>query len=155
MLYWIIYNGLLPFNGLNLKKGELIMKKSFPSFIKTLLFNVLFCIAFTSCQNFMKGSEIRDEITDIIKYNNTPSCTIILKSENTMGEFLAQKETAKIGYPIEIQYELNTEDFVFEKLEAVNQNDKNISLADYVELELLNVKKGIYKYKITLLKKSD
>ncbi len=131
------------------------MKKSFPSFIKTLLFNVLFCIAFTSCQNFMKGSEIRDEITDIIKYNNTPSCTIILKSENTMGEFLAQKETAKIGYPIEIQYELNTEDYVFEKLEAVNQNDKNISLADYVELELLNVKKGIYKYKITLLKKSD
>ena len=63
-----------------------------------------------------------------------------------MGEFLGSVErTYKVGYESEVQFELNTEDYVFKGLEAVSQNDRTQSRADCVEFTELSkdVKKGI------------
>lgn len=131
------------------------MKKIFSRMSKTIAGVAFLFIAFSSCENFMKGSEVREEISEAIKYNNTASCTIILKSDAAMGSFLAQKEDVKVGYPIEIQFELNSEAYSFEGLEAVSQSDMTTPLTSYVEFEKKEIKNNYYKYKLTVLKESN
>ena len=142
------------FSELKLLYEVMNMRTVFPKLLKTLMCGVLLCLAFTSCENFMKGKEVRDEILETIKYNNTPSCEIIFKSDTKIGDFLTQKETAKIGYPIEIQFELNSDAYYFEKLEAVSQKDMTTPLTDYIKFEQIEIKNRIYKYKLTVLKES-
>lgn len=64
------------------------MKKiSSTVFEKTIQGGALFCIVImlASCQNFMKGQEIKDEINRIIDYNNAPSYTITIDSDENRG----------------------------------------------------------------------
>ena len=64
------------------------MKKiSSTVFEKTIQGWALFCIVImlASCQNFMKGQEIKDEINRIIDYNNAPSYTITIDSDENRG----------------------------------------------------------------------
>lgn len=113
---------------------------------------------FTACDNFMNAGAIRKEIEEAIAYNNAQGCTIIFKAEIETGEFIGSLErTVKEGYETEVQFELNTDDYVFDKLEAVSQEDKKSSRADCVEIVEIerNDKKGRYKYTIKLLHHSD
>ena len=72
-----------------------------------------------------------------------------------MGEFLGnKKETFKVGYASQVQFEVYADDYVFIGLEAVSQEDKSVSRADCVEITEISKddKKGIYKYNIKLLR---
>ena len=111
---------------------------------------------FASCENFLKGGQVRDEILDAIAYNNAPECTVNFSDEG-MGSFLVnKKETFKVGYASQVQFEVKTNDYSFIGLKAVKNGDKT-SLKDYVKFELVdddkdNTANDIYKYNITILK---
>ncbi len=111
----------------------------------------------TSCENFMKSGQVRDEIVDAIAYNNAPSCTVNFTDEG-MGEFLGnKKETFKVGYAAQIQFEVNQDDYHFTGFEAVTNDSEKTPLSDSVKFENAdddnrNASKGIYKYNVTILK---
>lgn len=132
------------------------MKKSFSKNLTTLLWGAVICIVFTSCENFMKGDIIRKEIEEAIAYNNAQECTVVFRADSGVGEFLGSVErTFHVGYETEIQFELNKDDYVFKGLEALN-SDRTESREDYVTFEKISEdqKKGLYKYKVTLIKEA-
>ena len=74
-----------------------------------------------------------------------------------MGEFFPNREKIfKVGYDAEVQFTVNLDRYVFKGLEAVCLNDTAESRADYVTIEIVsaNDKKGIYIYKIKLLREA-
>ncbi len=133
------------------------MKQKFSLLLFTTIFILmggLITISLSSCDNFLNGADVKKEIEEAIAYNNAQECTVVFRTEAGMGEFLGSVErTYKVGYESEVQFELNTEDYVFKGLEAVSQNDRTQSRADCVEFTELSkdVKKGIYKYKVKLI----
>lgn len=112
---------------------------------------------FSSCENFMKGGQVRDEIVDVIAYNNAPSCTVSFSDEG-MGSFLVnKKETFKVGYASQVQFEVTKEKYHFVGFKAVINDSDKTPLKDYVKFESAdnderNAAKGIYKYNVTILK---
>lgn len=113
---------------------------------------------FASCDNFLKnGEDVKNEIVDSIAYNNAPSCTINFSNEG-MGEFLGnKKETFKVGYASQVQFEVYADDYYFVGLEAVTNNSEKTPLTGYVEFEPVNdddrnAENGIYKYNVKILK---
>lgn len=129
-----------------------LIKCTLFSFVMTLCL----LLGFTSCENFLTGQDIRREIEDAIAYNNAASCNLIFREDPGTGEFYGSKErTVKKGYETEIQFELNSQDYVFVTLEVVSQNDKLVSRADCVELtkvKTVEEERGLYTYKIKLIK---
>lgn len=134
------------------------------SFLKTIILlflgGLLALTALSSCDNFLKnGQDLRQEIEDVIAYNNAASCSIIFRMDNTdgkpaVGEFIGSTErTIRKGYNLEVEFRINTDSYYFKTLEAVSQSDRKISRNDCVKFEELerNDKEGKYKYKITLL----
>lgn len=116
---------------------------------------VLSLTSLISCENFLKAADIKREIEDAIAYNNAPECTVVFRADSSFGEFLGNAErTCKVGYETEVQFELNTEDYVFKGFKAVSQADKNESRADCVEFKEISkdIRKGVYKYTIKLLR---
>ena len=104
-------------------------------------------IVYTGCDNFLNGSQVRDDIVDAIAYNNAISSTLYFKADSEMGEFFPEREQIfKVGYQTEIQFSVNLDKYVFKGFEAVCVSDDSISRADYVSFEPLssNDKKGIY-----------
>ena len=114
-------------------------------------------ILFSSCDNFMNSGNISREIKESIAYNNAAACTIVLKAEQEMGEFLSGSQmTIREGYDSQIQFSLNQESYLFVEFKAVCNADSSISRADYIEIgEVQNDKKGVYKATVKLLKKAD
>ena len=137
------------------------MKTSFLSKFKTTILllggGLLALTAFASCDNFLKGAEIKNEILDTIAYNNAQQCTVVFRADAATGEFLGSVErTFHVGYESEVQFEVNKDDYVFKGLEAVSQSDKETSRADCIEFTEISKdeKKGIYKYNVKLVKES-
>ena len=59
----------------------------------------------TSCNNFLKASEVKKEIEDAIAYANAKSCKLYLKSDAAMGSFLSGNEVnCKVGYTTDLQF---------------------------------------------------
>ena len=114
-------------------------------------------ILFSSCDNFMNSGNISREIKESIAYNNAAACTIVLKAEQEMGEFLSGSQmTIREGYDSQIQFSLNQDSYIFVEFKAVCNADSSISRADYIEIgEVQNDKKGVYKATVKLLKKTD
>ena len=114
----------------------------------------------TSCNNFLKASEVKKEIEDAIAYANAQSCKLYLKSDVAMGSFLSGNEvTCKVGYTTDLQFTLNKDDWYFVSLEAVSTTDETQSREDYVEFGINEKKsdlaRGIYVITIKLLKAAD
>lgn len=132
------------------------MRKSIRHSIMMLISLMVFTsgILLSSCDNFMKSGDISREIKDAISYNNAAACTITLKAEQEMGEFVTGTQlTIREGYDTQFQFSLNQDDYIFNKFIAVCNTDSSISRADYVEFgEVQNDKKGIYTSTIRLLK---
>ena len=132
------------------------MRRKLSSFLTCCIFLIVGGVttSLTSCENFLNGADVKKEIEDAIAYNNAQECTVVFRADSDIGEFLGSVErTYKVGYESEVQFELNTDDYVFKYLEAVSQNDKSVSRADCVEFKEISkdTKKGIYKYKVKLL----
>ncbi|MBQ5999451.1 MAG: hypothetical protein IJL70_08280, partial [Treponema sp.] len=90
-----------------------------------------------------------------IAYTNAPSVSVYLKADAEQGEFLSDGEkTFKVGYDTEVQFTVNQESYVFEKLEAVVRNSPETSRTESVQFTEVesDAKKGIYKINVKVLK---
>lgn len=132
--------------------------KKLSKLVTTILKGALFCILLASCENFMKGGDIRKEIEEVMAYNNALECDVLFRMDSgQMGEILGtETRTMREGYDTEIQFEIYTTDYVFVDLQAVSQDNKDESRADFVKIQELSRDdtKGKYKYKVTLLKQA-
>ena len=117
-------------------------------------------LIFSSCENFLKGGEVAQEIKDTIAYNNAPSSTLVLNAPAETGSFLSGSEkSCKLGYTIEVQFSVNQASYVYRGMEAVSKSNPSKSLADYIQFTDLSTdsekQNGTYKVQIKLLKQSD
>ena len=114
----------------------------------------------TACDNFLNSSDVAEEIRKAIDYNNSVTSHILLKAVSDTGEFLSDGEKdCKEGYSIDVQFTLNSKDYVYRGMKAISKTNENKDLSDYVqftdkstELEKDN---GIYKVQIKLIKASN
>ena len=120
-----------------------------------LLISTLFLL--TSCENFLDNKDVKDEILDSIAYNNAPECPVLFSTQDNIGSFLVTgRQNLKVGYKIQVQYTVNTSDYIFECLEAVS-TDESQSRADYVTFETIKAdeQKGIYVINVTLTQQKN
>ena len=103
------------------------MRKTLYLFLITLLTLLI------SCENFMNGSDVSDELDQMIDEANAKNCTLIVSQDTTMGSFLSSGDkTCKVGYSIEVQFTVKKELYVYRGLKAVSKSDSNINLSSYV-----------------------
>ena len=117
---------------------------------------VLFC--FISCENFMNGGDIKEQIKAEIAYNNAPECNVLFKADPKYGSFLTGETLIiKAGYEAEVKFKINKEDYVFVKLEAVKKSNPEESLADYVTFtnKESDEEKGIYTINVKITKQTS
>ena len=118
----------------------------------------LFLIVLASCDNFMNGSNVQEQLTQMIDVANATSCTLIVSNDTTMGSFLSTGDkSCKLGYSIDVQYTVKKDLYIFKGLKAVDKNDNTKPLNDYVEFESIDSDdaRGIYKVSIKLIKESN
>ena len=132
------------------------MKKHLYLLLSLLLCSVIF--AFTSCDNFMNGSNAQEQFEKIIDVANAKSYTIIVSQDTTTGSFLSSGDKeCKIGYAIEVQYTVKKDQYIYKGLKAVSKSDPEKSLNDCVEFETIDSddSRGLYKVSIKLVKESN
>ncbi len=128
------------------------MRKTIYVFLSALLALLI------SCENFMNGSNVSDELDQMIDEANAKNCTLIVTQDTTMGSFLSSGDkSCKVGYSIELQFTVKKELYVYKGLKAVSKSDPNINLSSYVEFTEIdgNDSRGVYKTQVKLLKASD
>ena len=112
------------------------MKKS------VFLFLAVLSLLFVSCENFMNGSDIQDELAKMVDMANAKSFTLVISNDTTMGSFLSTGEkSCKIGYSIDVQYSVKKESYIFKTLEAVNRNNSEEKLNSCVSFEETSTEK--------------
>ncbi len=105
-----------------------------------LLFSLIILTAtvFTSCENFLKGGQVKDEIMSIIDYNNAPSYLInveALKGSGTIKTPVTGEVEKKVTDIFSIRFE-PSDDYKFIKWEAVVQDlGAGEKASDYIEFE--------------------
>ncbi|MCR4899779.1 MAG: DUF6273 domain-containing protein, partial [Treponema sp.] len=122
-----------------------------------LLAALLAFTTLTSCENFLHGEQVKQDLIDYIAYCNAKECTLYISQDSSTGVFLSSaKQKCRVGYTTELQVTVNTSNYVFKTLDAVSINDLNISREDCVEYktEIIDEDKGIYKITIKLLKEA-
>lgn len=128
-------------------------------------FLFLVVCSLASCENFLKGSDIKKDLENNIAYNNAEVVNVDLVCPQEMGKiFPASTYSARIGFEFEVQFIPNTDDYVLKNpakvFEAVSRKDNTVSLNDYVEFTAVtqteeDKKDGLYRAKVKILKKSD
>ena len=128
------------------------MKKAF--FLILLVLSLLLI----SCENFMNGSDVQDQLNEMIDVANAKSYTIIVYQDNTMGSFLsAGDKSCKQGQSFDVQYTVKKDLYIYKGLKAVSKSDETVSRNDCVEFTVLDKddQRGVYKTSIKLVKESD
>ena len=75
------------------------MKKS------VFLFLAVLSLLFVSCENFMNGSDVQEQLEKMIDVANAKSYKIVVSNDTTMGSFLSSGDKeCKVGQSIEVQY---------------------------------------------------
>ncbi len=117
-------------------------------------FIALASIAFTSCENFMKGGEVKEEIISIIDYNNAPSYTInveALKGSGTIKTPVTGEVEKKVTDTFTVRFE-PSDDCKFLKWEAIVQDlAEGEDFTKYISFE----NPESLETKVTLLKASS
>ena len=88
------------------------MKKTyFLAKYTSVLGGALLCVAsllFSSCENFLNGTDTRDEIIDTIAYNNAKEITVLVQPEEGTGSTVPSGNfKAKQGYDFEVSFSEN------------------------------------------------
>ena len=130
------------------------MKKLF------FLFSSIVMLLFVSCDNFMNGSDVQEQLEQLIDVANAKSNTLIVSQDTATGTFLSSGDKeCKVGYSIDVQFSVKKDSYIFKGLEAVNKNSPAEKLNSLVKFEETSTDRektdGIYKYKVTLLEESD
>ena len=85
-------------------------------------FIALASIAFTSCENFMKGGEVKEEIISIIDYNNAPLYPINVEVLNKADGVIKTPATGEVEKKVTDTFTVRfdpSDDHVFLKWEAI------------------------------------
>lgn len=111
------------------------MKKIQSLFLNTILLflgGLAALIAFTSCENFLAGGEIRKEIEEKIAYNNAKDINVLIMPEIGTGTIVQNTNyTAKLGYPFEISF-TEASEYSFVEWIAVDKNNPEKKLNEGV-----------------------
>ena len=102
----------------------------------TILLSVV--IAFTACENFMKGNDVKEEIVSAIEYNNAESYEINVEAKKGSGTIktpASGEVTKKVTDTFTVRFE-PSDDHKFIKWEAVVKDlSKGESASDYIVFE--------------------
>ncbi|MBQ9909292.1 MAG: hypothetical protein IJM48_05785 [Treponema sp.] len=133
------------------------MKKffQFPILIFRLFMILSGAAVLFSCNNFLDGGDFKEQLDKDIARAKAKECPLIVTSDPATGNFLSYGEKyCKVGYTIDLQFNVNSNDYIFKTLEAVSTKDNSISRAEYVEFTILegDDKNGTYKIRVKLLK---
>ena len=116
-----------------------------------LLFSLLFCgilLTLTSCENFLNGKQVKDEILDAIAYNNAKEITVLVQAQEGSGSTVpAGNYVAKKGYDFDLSF-TEAAGYSFIKWIAVDKDDPKTIITDGVVFE--NEKSPKTKVKITI-----
>lgn len=122
-----------------------------------LIFGLSLLFTFISCENFMDNADVVKEIKDSIAYANAPSCNVLLKSDESMGTFIAgDSKEFKIGYDTEIYFSANIQNGLLDNLIAQSATDANKDMSEYLTINILerDDEKGFYKINVKILKQA-
>ena len=139
------------------------MNNKYLIFLRNVLLSGLAIVVltlFSSCENFLRGNDVKSQLEELIAYENALTHQLIVRSAPAMGSFLSEGEKpCKLGFTTDLQFTMNTEDYVFHGFEAVCVNDTTQTRADCVEFKINEAEsdpsKGIYKVTVKLLKAAD
>ena len=87
--------------------------------MKKLLTLLLLAISLVlvSCDNFMNGSRVQDQLEQLIDKANAKNCTIVVSNDTTMGSFLSSGDkTCQLGYSIEVQFNVKKDVYIYKGL---------------------------------------
>ncbi len=115
------------------------MTSSFKKSLYTILGGALICIAvLTSCENFLRGGEIKQEIEDAIAYNNAKEISVLIQPEEGTGSTVPSgNHKAKKGYNFEVSFSENPA-YSFIKWKAVSADKAQTPVTDGVVFEEVN-----------------
>ena len=137
-------------------------EKNLGRFTALLSFGALLCLSvcLSSCENFLNGASIKKELEYNIAYASAESCPLSFKSDESMGTFLAgSAKEFKIGFPEDVLFSVNKENYIFKSLEAISLVDSSVSRSEYVEFSVntdeSDSEKGIYTISVKILKASN
>ena len=135
-------------------------KPSFYFMSLIFVFVIALTAVMTSCENFLDGSDVQEKLSEMIDVANAKSYTIIVSPNESMGTFLSSGDKeCKVGYTIDLQFTVNSENYIYNCLEAVSKVNPTKSRADYVEfIEMSSEpeeKSGIFKVQVKLIKESN
>ena len=89
----------------------------------------------TSCENFLNGGDVKQEIEDAIAYNNAKELTVLVSANEGTGSTLpGGNYTAKQGYAFEISFSENP-DYSFIEWIAVEKNNPGKIVTSGVSFE--------------------
>ena len=128
------------------------MRKLLFLFVSALL------LVFVSCENFMNGSDVQEQLEKMIDVANAKSFTIVISNDTTMGSFLSSGDKeCKVGQSINVQFNVKKDLYIYKGLKAVSKSNPENSLDDYVDFVKTDSDnaRGVYKTSIKLLKESD
>ena len=96
----------------------------------------LICIAvLTSCENFLRGGEIKQEIEDAIAYNNAKEISVLIQPEEGTGSTVPSgNHKAKKGYNFEVSFSENPA-YSFIKWKAVTADKAQTPVTNGVIFE--------------------
>ena len=119
--------------------------------------NITVEVNFTGDQKDSDGIALTERASHKYKvnknYGNLKEKTLVIQSNEAYGSFTnAGDKNCYVGYSIEVQFTVNTDEYSFEGLEAVSIADNSISRSDCVAFILLekNEETGLYKYSVRL-----
>ena len=135
------------------------MKKFSLNSFSAILTTIFICFGLGGCENFLNNKQVKQEIIDSIDYNNAPVETVAFEAAQDMGSFLSSdvRKTFKVGYPVQVQFSVNTKNYIYKGLKAFSKNDRNKSLNEIVKFEQISAdeQNGIYVTEIKITKKTD
>ena len=119
-----------------MKITKSLIKKMTKSFIKISGALLLTALTFTSCENFLQGEEVKDQIIDAIEYNNARTYSIRVEAVKGTGEIKTPSGgeiSKKVTDVFTVKFE-PADDCKFIKWEAViPELGKKESPSDYIE----------------------
>ena len=138
-------------------KRNLCLQSLYKSFFAVVL--VCFTAAtLISCENFLKGSNTPQQLERLVSYANAPGCTVLLKSDEAMGSFMAgDSMELKVGYETELYYSANINNCILEDVIAQSATDSGMNMSDYISIKITerDDETGFYKINIKLLQKAS
>ena len=103
-----------------------------------LLLCIVNLLSLTSCENFLNGESVKEEIIDTIAYNNAKDISISLSCKEEMGIILPENTVSgKLGYNIDLQFIPNTSDYKIKDYSKIFKADSfrnNTDRSDNVKI---------------------